>query len=295
MENTTNRTIKSPFRLDVPKLTRIVSLLNERFATLNPEYTCKFSYSTEKGRHFTGRSVNDVIEHDNPVDNPIDNLEIELFDRTEEPLNHVKLEFNRTDDQVKVRVDSESANFATELFDELEEQIARTQYHDKIKSIKESFYPILALLLIIVIPCVISYSAASFEYGFSEKLSKDDISSLIPVFESAVSQEDKVNAVFEMYRTLLENNNSLFSVNRTIEFIKALFVNTKFYAFVSSILIIMLLIKSLLKTSIGSAFYWGDFIEHVEVKEKQRSFLINILVGSVFLGVVVNTLFFSLT
>ncbi|HHF2959399.1 TPA: hypothetical protein ACPJ0D_004633 [Vibrio diabolicus] len=295
MENTVNRTIKSTFRLDTPKFNRVVNILKEKFSSESSEYVCKFSYSTKKGRHFTGSSVDDVVNHDNSVDNSIYSLEIELFDSAEKPKHHAKLEFDKSDDQVKIKVDSISSNFADDLFDELEEQIARTSYKDNIQSIRSGTYTILFALLLIIIPCALTYGVVTSEYGFSERLSRDEIVALLPMFESAVSTEDKTNAIFQMYKQLLENNNSSLTLNTAISFFKDLFTNFKFYIFVISILIISLLVRSLLKTSLGSVFLWGDYKQHVEVQEKKRAFLINILVGSVLAGLLVNSLFFALT
>ena len=61
------------------------------------------------------------------------------------------------------------------------------------------------------------------------------------------------------------------------------------------LIVIIVLLWIALRTYIGSVFLWGDFIEHYGSLVSKRKKLLNILLGSVVLGLLVNLFVFGIT
>ncbi|MGF1845258.1 hypothetical protein L4C39_19110 [Vibrio clamense] len=70
---------------------------------------------------------------------------------------------------------------------------------------------------------------------------------------------------------------------------------TKFYIFSGSLLFVLYSIVSLLRTSVGSLFLWGDQIDELEQIHIKRSLWTNVCLGSLAAGLVVSALSYVLT
>ena len=295
MSNNLNREISQVFHLDEPKLERFSKIFSDEFNSLNREYSAKYSFSTKNGKHFTNGSMDVLLENDNSLDNPIVNIEIEFSTNEEVTEYRGKIQFDRNSDKVKIDVDSSDSKFVSRFFDAIDEQVSRLKFEDTVHKVKDKTLFLFVLVVFMVIPCVITYFVTTTEFGFTEHLSKDDIATLLLIFENAESNEAKVNALFSFYHQLLINNSSPLTFESTFNTVKDMFKNVNFYILSVSILFIIISIRSTLNTALGSIFLWGDQIEYVKRIQDKRKFWVGILVGSFLSGIVVNAITYVVT
>ncbi|MFA0307861.1 hypothetical protein AB4543_18415 [Vibrio splendidus] len=295
MSNNLNREISQVFQIDEPKLERFEKIFTDEFERFGDNFTSKYSFSTLNGKHFTGNSIKGVLENDNSLDNPIVNIEIEFATNEEEPEYRGKIEFKRNSDKVKVDVYSNDSKFANRLFDAIDEQVSRLRYEDPVYKVKDKALYLLLFVLVVLVPCTITYLGATTEFGFTERLSKDDISMLLPVFESAKNSDDKVNALFSFYHQLLKNNSSTFTFESAFRTTTKVLQDVKFYILLASIVFVFVSIRNTMRTALGSVFLWGDQLEYVSHTLEKRKFWLGILIGSFLTGIVVNAVTYVVT
>src|SRR5205823_4487522 len=121
-------TFSSAFALDKAKLTRIVTILTERYQRAEATATPDFEVKLRNGKTIALSTLDEVFGLDNSIKNPITSLEVAL--RSERDAKTRLFSTVSFDDSavenISVIVRSTDSKIAQELAAELEEQVERT-------------------------------------------------------------------------------------------------------------------------------------------------------------------------
>ncbi|TVM02522.1 MAG: hypothetical protein CV087_09445 [Candidatus Brocadia sp. WS118] len=294
MESTVYKKFSSTFVVDAPKISRLAKLVTDHFEDIDGAAIIKYTFSTKNGKNFTANRIDDVLAHDNPVKNPIHNLEIEAYDKMEDPSNHCKIEYNKEDDKIKIFVGSNDGKKSNELFDEIEEQVNRCLIKDKIYFFKKSIIVLFFVSIMALLIFSATYYAGLSDYALTDKLSSEDIYELEPKFNNAKTQEEKIDAIFQFNKRIINNNTSDKDFNYYVELAQRYFYSVNTYLIAIPVVLVLILIKILIGTYVGSVFLWGDYKDYYEKILEKRKNLINILIGSISASVIVNIFFIGL-
>jgi hypothetical protein len=117
-----NKSYDSIFILDISKLSRLLNIIEERFKSIGLSTNASFEITTKNRKTFYASDIEGIINHDNPIKNPIINLTIKYYDAKEEPKNLCHIFYDKNFDKITVRIQSENMKFGNDLFAEIEEQ-----------------------------------------------------------------------------------------------------------------------------------------------------------------------------
>lgn len=283
------KTISAIFVLDSSKLRRIVSIAEDRcskFGTLIYE----MSITLQSKKVVLVGTIEQVLDHDNTVKDPIDELSIDI--RVPDKC-WVSIEFKRRDYEIDITVNSEESRFTENLFDEIEEQIERTLVQSWIYTIKKSEFiipSVMTLLLpILLIFSFLSTSSPTYKNFF---LPTDTIDELVSMGQAAKTSEEKVEFLVavqvEQLKTL-SSNTEIFRIGSITRYGWSLIFA------VLPIVVMVIAGSYLLKCYPGSVFSWGDYEEHYSLLLERRRFLWNAIVVSLAVGILANLAVVSLS
>lgn len=297
MSNVITRNFDSVFNLDSSKLSRLLNIIEERFGELSETIIPLFEISTKKGKSYTTANIDDILDHDNLVNNPIVNLTISYKDKAEEPENTCYVEYDKEDSEIKVRVQASDAKKGNELFAEIEEQIERSLMKNWVYSIKNQtphelmIYVMLFLMLPMMFGLIFQVIPVE-EQRKKDGLTSGDIAYLADIAKTVDSDEKKIEFIFEYQLRKIQNLTSSESFFSSLT--KENLLNIKLLLSVLPFIIVIGGIYYIIsKTYIGSVFLWGDFTDYYNSLSEKRKFLWNAVIVALIVGVISNLFVFG--
>jgi hypothetical protein len=126
MSNNITTKFDEVFTLDSSKLSRLLSVVEDRFKVISPDAVSVYEISTKKGKTFSTGDISTILSHDNPINNPIITLSIIYHDNKEEPSNIVDIQFDKDDSRIRVKIQTNDPKVGNDIYAEVEEQLERT-------------------------------------------------------------------------------------------------------------------------------------------------------------------------
>ena len=211
MSNIISIKFDSFFTLDSSKLSRLLSVVEDRFKGISTEIISNYEISTKKGKTFTTGDISAILDHDNPINNPITTLSINYQDKKEKPTNIVDINFDKDDSEIKVKIETEDPKLGKDVYAEVEEQIERTKNKSWVYSIKRQKPHELLMYLILVISmpliAISIFTAFPKDVRFTDFLSKDDALSLSKKIGNSLTEDKKIDFLYEYQAKKLTNIN----------------------------------------------------------------------------------------
>ena len=206
------RTYSSVFILDMPKMARLANIIEERFKSIAQPFLASLEIKTAKGKSFTASKIENILEHDNAIKNPITSFKLSYQNNSDNPANSCAIIFDKKDSEIELMIRSENAKWANDLFAEIDEQIERTSVDSWVYTLKkqrgqEIFTFIIGL---IIVPLTIFSTSSIFLRGNNKEpvqinfLTQADVESLQKLQKPDANIDAKIGRVI-----LLPKSNSL--------------------------------------------------------------------------------------
>ena len=296
-----SKTFKSVFILDVSKMSRLLSIIDERFKGLGEQVIKIYKIKTKKGKEFSASKIDGILEHDNAVKNPITKYTINYADKDKDPDNSCFINFDQSDSEVNIEIISANSKWANDLFAEVEEQIERTFAQNFIYKIKKQRFPemVMGLTVALMIPIIIftiSFSAGVKSSQKTDFLTLSEIAHLQEVAINIQNQNDKIDFLFDLHLKQLSNINKK-PKNIIKEFKQTLnLFDLKMTFLALPIIVIFICFVYLLSRCYpGSIFLWGDYIEFYNSIIEKRKFVWNAIIFALIIGVLGNLFVFGVS
>ena len=278
------KTFTSGFVLDKAKLTRMVSILEQRFIDeglkFNPAFDIKLK--NEKSIHLL--TIDSLLSLDNAIKNTIEELNIEVTDKSGGDSLACKVTYNNDkDDNVILSIESSDTKLSNQLFAELEEQVDRT-FVDTWVHRYVRFETLIMMPVLGVMSTVILLLIPSFLFGVPFSNEKGKLEQLASKAQGARTLEEKVDFIFEMQkREVIEKVDGmppLFSSN-------LLNLNSLFIALPLAIVVgcIFYLFRYCYPRAV---FLWGDYEEYYSRLKARRRTLWGAIMLSLVVGIIGN-------
>lgn len=274
----------SAFVLDAAKLSRILTILEQRAGDPPSSGVVTFSARLRDGKELELSSSQDVLALDNTVKNPIDSLRINLTPADwYRPTATIRFESDRSDN-VGVTVGHDNGKEANELFAELEEQVERTFSTGFIHTLKRLdafllFAIVSAFLAVLAGLALPSLTPPSLPYAQASSLSN--------LFSSARTDTEKLDALIAAQRAQL----SLISAPARISG----FFTLRILFIALPVVVLLFALGYMVVTCYPRAvFAWGDYEEHFKTLSARRNIVITVVAATLVLGVLTNLFVASL-
>jgi len=292
------RAFDSAFTIDTSKLSRLLTVISERFKDITENPVTVFEATTKKGKNFLASNVEKIINHDNPVNNPITTLSILYKDKKEEPNNLCEISYDKEDSIIKLYVKTEDSRKSKDLFAEVEEQIERSLTPNWVYSLKgegslETFRLVTVLLMLPIMIFAIFTFSSQKNLDKSDFLSSKDVAELTKQLSDSEEELNKLDFLYEYHKRKLKNLQD--DENPILKFFsKEKIFNIKILLLALPFIIVFGgLYYILWRTYIGSVFLWGDYEEYYNTLLERRKFLWNAVVVALLIGVVANLFVFG--
>jgi hypothetical protein len=282
METTTyhKRMVSAAFLLDPPKLSRMLSIIEERFAAVELPFRPTYSLKLSKGKSVELTEVEEVLELDNAVKNPIRMLKVTASESGIEGSLDATLRFDGLHTStMDLSVTGTDARAANQLFVELEEQLERAVQTSWVYRFVKTGRQLVSRALLFYAGATLVVLASALILA-PRTPSRDDYSELRAQADSAVTQEEKLDFIFAAERQRLLDT----APNRTLNM--ELLTSPKTWFVVVPLVLIMMSVTYLLyKCYPRAVFLWGDYAAHYESLRSRRATLWTVIVASLAIGV----------
>jgi hypothetical protein len=281
----------APFILDGPKLTRIVTIIEERFQRVGCKAALQFTARLKSGRSIRLVSLDDLLDLDNSLHNPIKSLEIEAYCDAPQSVG-VTIGFESSGNRnVVVHVASHDSKLASELFAELDEQAQRTITSSWMYRLFSG-----AALQITVISVALAGGImgllsllSSPDKPISTGISAVDAEEVRQLMVNARTLDDKVNALVEFDRRQLQ----AIRLQQTKEIhLSKYFTLTNLFLILPFAIVFVCVGYMAIVCYPRFVFQWGDWEEQYKRLVDRRRTLWTVVILSLAIGIII-TLFAS--
>lgn len=290
------KSYKHGFVLKEQDLRRLVELMNEQFKkNSDKEVEYKYTIKYKNGAVANTPDLESVLKQENDGSASIVRLEISGVQTIEEKSASIKIDFKNPDisdedsiSPIRHNIKGQSRDWVFITSSLIEERIGKikrnqidpTANNGRWRLLYKLFTPVFMLILIIVI---LTSSPSAIE-DLSDKRDKDinrielkwkskeiidPIDAIIQLERAKNIQNDDINAATLVFGMIFSKP-FIFLIIGLILFISLVFIFIKYYP--------------------AYNFYWGNYMEIFDKKESLRKLIIGILLGTIFLGIVVNLL-----
>jgi hypothetical protein len=290
------KSYKHGFVLKEQDLRRLVELMNEQFKK-NSENDVEYNYTIKykNGAVANTPDLESVLKQENDGSASIVRLEVNGVQTFEEKSSAIKVDFKNPDisdeeSLIPIRhiIKGQSRDWVFITSSLIEERIGKikrnqidpTANNGRGRLLYKLFTPVFMLLLMIVL--LISSPSAigdlsdkrdkainSIEEKWKLKEITDPIDAIIQLEKAKNIQNDDISVGTLLFGMLLSKP-FIFVIIGLILIISLAFVFIKYYP--------------------AYNFYWGNYMEIFDKKESIRKLIIGILLGTIFLGIIVNLL-----
>jgi hypothetical protein len=286
--STIEKNYTSAFALETEILSKMVETIlaktfKEKALAFNPEYKVRLS----NNKTIEPDSLDELIELDNTIKNPIKALLIKASHTNKQPALESIIKYSDKDENnITVRVFSNNSSLARTLSADLEEQVDRTLLNKNlIYRFFKSGDAFLRLLLVgFVLVFISTIGVSLFGSGtFPNNLPPNVLDELVKKSQTANSVEEKVDFMFEVSSREFESQTKTNIWTDPQAFLTWLFTwRTAFI--VVPILILFLGASCIIWIYYPKInFLWGDYEKHYNKLEAHRS---NLWIGVILAGIV---------
>jgi hypothetical protein len=299
--NTVTNSFTSAFLLDRPKLTRILTILEDRFREAGLEFNPVFEVTHANGKQLKLTSVEDLFSLDNPVRNSIKELEItSVALKVSTDDGQYLSDEDRRIMQCRIKYDSssmyniylsvkaqKSPKLSNQIFAELEEQIERTFLRSwvykyvkgPLVSVIWSFVGLVGLVvgaLYLIVPPDVDVSLNN---------RSPEVQMLLEKAKHANTTDEKVDFLFEYQAKQIELIAQ--PPNKSTNLSRLLTMRNLFILL--PLLIIVGCIMYVVRNCYPRAgFLWGDYESHYNDLMSRKKAVWTVVIISLLVGIVGN-------
>lgn len=296
MSSEITRRFDSIFSLDTSKLARLLDIIGKRLAGPSNSPLSTFEIATKNGKNLSSKNVDDILNHDNPVNNPITELIIKFKDKADNPDNECSISYDKVNSVILVKVRADDAKKGNELFAEIEEQIERALETNWVNSIKkmavhEAMFMMLSLIMLPLMLYTMTQMPNDRLIRNNDGLSATDIAQLQKISTVSESLDKKMDFVYQYHIRKLTN-----AANTTdpLSDLKKQLFTTKAAVLILPVAVVLGgLYYIVRRTYVGSIFLWGDFVDYCNKLNERRKFVWNAVVVSMVIGIIGNLFVFG--
>jgi hypothetical protein len=282
METTTyhKRMVSAAFLLDPPKLSRMLSILEERYAAVELPFRPTYSLKLSKGKSVELTDVDEVLELDNAVKNPIRMLKVTVAESGIEGSLEATLRFDGLHaSTLDLSVTGSDARAANQLFVELEEQLERAVQTSWVYRFVKTGRQLVSRALLFYAGAMLVLLASALILAPSTP-SRAEYRALREQARTAATQEQKIDFIFAAERQRMVDA----APNRALN-VELLTSPRTWFVVVPLVLILMSVTYLLYLCYPRAVFLWGDYAEHYESLRSRRRTLWTVIVASLVIGV----------
>lgn len=291
---TLRKTYSTAFVLDRGKLTRIMSILEQRMPEIGISFEPAFQLKLSNGKEVLLHDIQEVLALDNAVKNPIMKVEIRIPSANESAA-HVALRYDSGPrSNVSIVVAGANTKWATEVFAELEEQVERSFATPWIQryALGPSFlggqFPILILTLVGAF-----FAMGTLLFSSSSPTRPHDPSSLLQRALSVNTDQDKLQVIFD--KTVNDLTAEMRQEARaTIDMAALLSWRTLFMG-IPVIVILGSFLYLALVCYPWAVFAWGDWEQEYTETVARRKMIWTVVIIALLLGIITNLFVLSLS
>jgi hypothetical protein len=274
------------FALDKNKLSRIVNIIEQRYTEIGITPISTYRVLLKNGKIIQVTTPDELLQLDNIVKNPVRNLQISYVDQQNAPQHSLTLNFGGTAHDIELRVLGSERKWADQFFAEVEEQIERL-FTGNIFSVfsrrnASLIFPIFASIIFTLATIVLSIFFPS--PTSRERLSLEQINTLLELSEQAKTEQEKLDVVFQILTKQLEKARD----SQTAFNFASLLDYRFFFLALPLIIIVACIIYLAAYCYPRQAFLWGDYENHYTSLLSRRTMLWGTIILSIVLGVVTN-------
>ena len=304
MGNVISKSYESAFILDASKLSRLLNIIEERFSGLKISPILSFEVTTRKGKSFHATDVKSILDHDNPVNNPIIDLLIEYSDNKDDPHYLCKIFYDKQLPNMHVRIQSDDMKWGEDLFSEVEEQLERSFIRNWVYLLKSkgslfNFAAFMAGIISFALSfIVLSHGDTNIKAKTIDYLTASDIEYFKTILKKTNNINDKIEFLYDLNKRKLENM-SLKEEKKENEFISTLrklkdYSDWRIFLLMTPVIVIIICIIYIFRYCYpGSLFLWGDYIEYYQALLERRKFLWNTVIIALLIGIIGNLFVFG--
>lgn len=291
-----SKSYKHGFILKEQDLRRIIDLMNEQFKKLSTEVIeYNFVLKYKNGAVANTNDIESVLKQDNEGSASIVRLQINGSQINDDKASFIKLEFRHPDTAedesnvpIKHLIKGQSRDWVFVTSSLIEERITKIKRSQIDPTSSNSPEKLLFRLStpIIMLTFLISMIVYLPETSNTLNMQKFKAISEIEAKWKAHSILDPIDVIIQLEKAKNKPENNI-TIN-TIMF--SLILSRPFIIVIGGLIILIVLLNVLLKYYPVYNFYWGSYIEIFDKKESTRKLIIGILLGTIFLGIIVNLL-----
>ena len=288
---TLRKTFTSAYVLDRGKLSRILTIVEDRMSELGGLGETTFTLKLQSGREVQLRSVQEVLALDNSVKNPIRELQSEARSGDQSARVSLGFDSDRTSN-VRIIVSALNQRWATELFAELEEQIERALAANWMHLLRKGGAEYVTYMLMGILGLVVLLISLA-QRPTAVVLDSGDVA-LLQRAGSARTTEEKTQIVFEKavrdLRREVPKPPPAPELPRWRSWItwRMLFLALPILIMIGTVTYLILMCYP------WAVFAWGDFEQHYADIVGRRKSLWMVVVMSLLLGLITNLFVASL-
>lgn len=284
-----SRGYDSPFVLDGTKLTRIVEVLQERFAALNSPAVLRYEIRLANGRIQEVSELADLLAMDNTVRNPLMALNLNAKTTGTQPGPECILKYEISgNENIRLTVKSADSKWANQLFAAVEEQVERTLVSTWISNLKKANWEISGLAMIIGILLVFLFETLVVTSLTRILPRPGELAQLSEKAKNAQTTEEKIDALLKITVWSLERFTYLEPGGAGFNWLKILFLGLPVIIVLGAF---FYLIRHCYPRGI---FLWGDWENYYNTLLGRRRTLWTVVVLALLIGIVSNLFVASL-
>ncbi len=278
---------RAPFVLDGAKLTRILTVIEERFG--EADFEPSFDVTLKNGKQVKVSALDALLKLDNTIKNPVTSLDISAQSND----LGVGITFDDSEgENIQVGVRGSSPKIVGELFAELEEQVERTMANGLFwKLFGSRSMTLIPIILGMAFTILGGLSVLNIIKGGSQPaqmgLTQDAADQLRREVPKLVTTDDKINWLFDLHRKQLEPHEAGIAID-----IRKLATWPNFFLALPAILLVVCLIYLARKCYPRTVFVWGDWEEHYKNIISKRRTVWGVVIGALVIGII-SSLFVS--
>lgn len=273
----------SPFILDAAKLTRILTVIEDRFKSAGINFDPSFQVTLEDGKRVKVGTLDALLNLDNTIKNPV--TSIEISDNSDSDKLEASITFDGArEGNIAIVIRGSEPKIVGELFAEVEEQVERTRVGGWPQKLLGSSSAL--LIPFIGTLTVVSMSIALIAFGGSYRdtttgLTKEAAKQLARELSKVVTTEDKINWLFDVHRRQLELGGSESTIN-----IGKFATWPNFFLALPVVIVLMCLIYMARTCYPRAVFCWGDWEDHYKGLVSKRRTVWGVIIAAMAIGVI---------
>jgi len=276
LEVTASHHYTSPFILDAAKLTRVLTVIEDRFESAGVNFDPSFQVTLKNGKRVKVGTLNDLLKLDNTIKNPVTSVEIS---GDSDKLQAFVTFDDARENNIAIAIRGSEPKIVGELFAEVEEQVERTRVSGWLQKLLGSSSPLFIGFL-----TAVGASIVLLTFGHrvtTMGLTREAAEQVAQELPKVVTTEDKINWLFDVQRRQFElgGGGSPIDVGKLATW-------PNFFLALPAIIVLLCLIYMARTCYPHAVFYWGDWEDYYKGIVSKRRWVWGAIIVTLATGVI---------